>query len=217
MPEGGAGLFVGRQGDVLVGGLAGNLSPRRRLGGQAAGHQRLRPAHSAAGKRRAIRKRRAEHPAATLGKRGHRPADGYDRAVRRLPSRRCSSATPRATIGKAASNHSSASSRGKWRSAEDKCFWPSIDATCCATTHNSSRLTRFRRHLSGTVESAVVSPDGRYLAIVVAIARLWLYDIRESQPATLDLVGQGDVSAVAFDGPEDVCRRSADARHRVRS
>jgi hypothetical protein len=56
--------------------------------------------------------------------------------------------------------------------------------------------------LASAADSTMVSPDGRYLAIVTRSARLWLYDIRESRPALLDLVGQGDISAVAFEGQE---------------
>ena len=54
--------------------------------------------------------------------------------------------------------------------------------------------------IKSPAESMSVSPDGRYLAIVFRNARLWLYDIRESRPAVLDVTGQGDISAVAFDG-----------------
>ena len=54
--------------------------------------------------------------------------------------------------------------------------------------------------IRAAAESMSVSPDGRYLAIVFRNARLWLYDIRESRPAELEVTGQGDVSAAAFEG-----------------
>jgi len=54
--------------------------------------------------------------------------------------------------------------------------------------------------IKSPAESMSVSPDGRYLAIVFRNARLWLYDIRESRAAELDITGQGDVSAAAFEG-----------------
>ena len=54
--------------------------------------------------------------------------------------------------------------------------------------------------VSSPAELAVVSPDGRYLAIVFRNTYLWLYEIRQQQPSSLSIVGQGDVSAVAFSG-----------------
>jgi hypothetical protein len=51
-------------------------------------------------------------------------------------------------------------------------------------------------------DSATVSSDGRYLAIVFHNETLWLHDVREARPCVLPLVGQGDISAVAFDGPK---------------
>jgi hypothetical protein len=51
-------------------------------------------------------------------------------------------------------------------------------------------------------ESLAVSPDGRYLAIVFHNQTLWLYDVRELCGAPLSPVGQGDISAAAFDGPK---------------
>ncbi len=54
--------------------------------------------------------------------------------------------------------------------------------------------------VKSAADSAIVSPDGRYLAILFANARLWLYDVRESKPVALDVAGQGDISAIAFDG-----------------
>jgi len=52
--------------------------------------------------------------------------------------------------------------------------------------------------VSSAPEQAVVSPDGRYLAIVFRNANLWLYDISQQRPSTLSIAGQGDISAVAF-------------------
>ena len=49
------------------------------------------------------------------------------------------------------------------------------------------------------VESMSVSPDGRYLGVLLRSARLWLYDIRESRAVEFDPTGQGDISAMAFD------------------
>jgi hypothetical protein len=54
--------------------------------------------------------------------------------------------------------------------------------------------------IKSTAESMSVSPDGRYLAVVFRDARLWLFDIRESRPADLDVTGQGDISGAVFDG-----------------
>jgi ABC-2 family transporter protein len=47
-------------------------------------------------------------------------------------------------------------------------------------------------------DAAVISPDGRYLAIVFKNARLWLYDLRDQREVPLSIAGQGDVSAAAF-------------------
>ena len=38
------------------------------------------------------------------------------------------------------------------------------------------------------------------LAVLYRDGTLWLYDLRENRPLSLRIVGQGDVSAVAFDG-----------------
>jgi len=48
-------------------------------------------------------------------------------------------------------------------------------------------------------ESAATSPEGQYAAVVYRDGRLWLYDAAESKVLTPSIVGQGDVSAVAFD------------------
>ncbi len=48
--------------------------------------------------------------------------------------------------------------------------------------------------------SAAVSRDGRLLAIVYRDGTLWLYDAHERKPFSLSILGQGDVSAVAFEG-----------------
>lgn len=46
------------------------------------------------------------------------------------------------------------------------------------------------------------SDDGRYFAVAFHHRRLWLYDARERRPADLRVDGQGDISAVAFDGDQ---------------
>ncbi len=48
--------------------------------------------------------------------------------------------------------------------------------------------------------AASVSPDGRVLAVVDRSGTLWSYDIAERKPLALSIVGQGDISAVAFAG-----------------
>ncbi len=48
--------------------------------------------------------------------------------------------------------------------------------------------------------STAISGDGRYLAIVYKNARLWLFDTKEKTKAPIHIAGQGDISAVAFDG-----------------
>jgi ABC-type transport system involved in multi-copper enzyme maturation permease subunit len=53
---------------------------------------------------------------------------------------------------------------------------------------------------SGAIDTAIVSPDGRYLAVVSRARRLSLFDVRSSRAVPLDVAGQGDISAVAFDG-----------------
>jgi len=52
--------------------------------------------------------------------------------------------------------------------------------------------------INSTPSRVTVSPDGRYLAIVYADARLWLYDVKESAQADLSVAGRGDVSAASF-------------------
>ena len=54
VPDGAAALFLGPHGDVADRLVAGHLSAGRRPDSQAAGHQRLWPAHSAAGKGRSV-------------------------------------------------------------------------------------------------------------------------------------------------------------------
>ncbi len=48
--------------------------------------------------------------------------------------------------------------------------------------------------------AAATSPDGRYLAVLYRNAHLWLYDTQEEREVPLGISGQDDVSAVAFDG-----------------
>jgi ABC-type transport system involved in multi-copper enzyme maturation permease subunit len=49
---------------------------------------------------------------------------------------------------------------------------------------------------------ALVSPDGRWLAVLFHDGRLWLYDAEHDREASRSIDGQGDISAVAL-GPED--------------
>ncbi len=47
-------------------------------------------------------------------------------------------------------------------------------------------------------DTLAVSPNGRYLAIVYHDGRLWLYDTLEDAQVSLPLVGQGDISTIAW-------------------
>jgi hypothetical protein len=49
---------------------------------------------------------------------------------------------------------------------------------------------------------AVASPGGHWIAVVFHNRRLWLFDVRKDGPAGLSFSGQGDISAVAFEGPD---------------
>ncbi|MBI3839960.1 MAG: ABC transporter permease [Planctomycetia bacterium] len=46
----------------------------------------------------------------------------------------------------------------------------------------------------------VISPDARYLVALFRSARLVIYDLGERKPLPLPIAGQGEISAVAFDG-----------------
>lgn len=61
-------------------------------------------------------------------------------------------------------------------------------------------LEAIASRIDGLPDSATLSSDGRYLAIVFHNQQLWLYDIRDARPCPLPILGQGDISAVAFDG-----------------
>jgi ABC-type transport system involved in multi-copper enzyme maturation permease subunit len=54
--------------------------------------------------------------------------------------------------------------------------------------------------INSTPIATSASDDGRYLAIVFQNARLWLYDTKEKAPTPLDVAGQGDISAADFGG-----------------
>ena len=54
--------------------------------------------------------------------------------------------------------------------------------------------------VNSTPETAAMSRDGKYLAIVFGNARLWLYNARDSRRVPLSIVGQGDVTAATFAG-----------------
>jgi len=51
---------------------------------------------------------------------------------------------------------------------------------------------------------AAASPGGRWLAVLFRNHKLWLYDARQDRPAGLSFSGQGDISAVTFDGPNQL-------------
>ena len=52
----------------------------------------------------------------------------------------------------------------------------------------------------GSAQSASVSPDGRYLAVVYRDGLLWMYDLSGKKVVRPPIDGQGDISAVAFEG-----------------
>ena len=49
---------------------------------------------------------------------------------------------------------------------------------------------------------ATAAPDGSWMAVLYHNRRLWLYDVQRQTPDSIALSGQGDISAVAFDGAE---------------
>jgi hypothetical protein len=51
---------------------------------------------------------------------------------------------------------------------------------------------------------AAAAPGGRWLAVLYRNHKLWLYDTREDRPAGLSFSGQGDISAIAFEGPNQL-------------
>jgi hypothetical protein len=48
--------------------------------------------------------------------------------------------------------------------------------------------------------SVITSPDGRWAAVLFHHRKVWLYDGKTTTPAAASLSGQGDISAIAFDG-----------------
>lgn len=48
------------------------------------------------------------------------------------------------------------------------------------------------------------SPGGRWISVVFHNRKLWLYDVQQDRPAGLSFSGQGDISAVAFEGPNRI-------------
>jgi ABC-2 family transporter protein len=60
---------------------------------------------------------------------------------------------------------------------------------------------------------ATAAAGGRWLAVLYRNHKLWIYDAREDRPADLSFSGQGDISAVAFDGPNQLV--TADLATRV--
>ncbi len=54
--------------------------------------------------------------------------------------------------------------------------------------------------INSTPIAVATSGGGRYLAILYKNARLWLYDTQKKAEAPIRLTGQGDISAVTFDG-----------------
>jgi hypothetical protein len=54
--------------------------------------------------------------------------------------------------------------------------------------------------INSTPIAVASSSGGRYLAVLYKNARLWLYDTQKKSEASISLAGQGDISAVAFDG-----------------
>ncbi len=48
---------------------------------------------------------------------------------------------------------------------------------------------------------ASAAPGGRWISILFHNRRLWLFDTQNNRPANLSITGQGDISAVAFGGP----------------
>ncbi len=51
---------------------------------------------------------------------------------------------------------------------------------------------------------AVASPDGAIMAVLFHNGRLWLIDTQSQTRLSISIAGQGDISAVAFDGPNRV-------------
>ncbi|HEV3137935.1 MAG TPA: ABC transporter permease, partial [Pirellulales bacterium] len=58
----------------------------------------------------------------------------------------------------------------------------------------------FGAETPGLPDALVISPDARYLVALSRNARLAIYDLATQKPVPLSIVGQGEISAVAFDG-----------------
>jgi len=67
-----------------------------------------------------------------------------------------------------------------------------------------STRAEFRPAGKNAPRFAAASSGGRWLSILFHNRHFWLYDAREARPADLSFAGQGDISAAAFIGPDQL-------------
>lgn len=59
---------------------------------------------------------------------------------------------------------------------------------------------------------AAAGPGGRWLTVLFHNRKLWLFDLQNNRPAGVSFNGQGDISAVAFEGPNQLLTIDRDTR-----